>query len=171
MLTDRKIVQELIAGKSNRQLSKEYQICHKKIAKSKRLAVEAGYLDGKVELPPYPEHPFPEMLSSRLRYSENDLLLLPYIDWIKDRLNTGWHKVTFFEELPIRIPRAIFYRFLKRHNLYSADQNRKERIIPEIFHEPSESLLLGWGLLHTIKDPKNNPKRNKKNQVRYDFLE
>jgi len=159
MLTDRKIVQELIAGKSNRQLSKEHQICHKKIAKLKKLAVEAGYLDGKVEFPPYPEHPFPEMLSSRLRSSENDPLLLPYIDWIKERLNAGWHKITLFEELPVRIPRASFYRFLKRHNLFSDDQNKKERVIPEIFHEPGESLILDWGLLRTIADPETGKKR------------
>ena len=98
MLTDRKIVQELIAGKSNRVISIEFKICHKRVARLKKLAFEYGYLDKKIELPPYPEHPFPNFLKQTTIFSENEERLLPYITWINERLNSGWHKVTVFEE-------------------------------------------------------------------------
>ena len=50
MLTDRKIVQELIAGKSNRVISIEFKTCHKRVARLRKLAYEYGYLDKKIEL-------------------------------------------------------------------------------------------------------------------------
>lgn len=159
MLIERKIVQELIAGRSNRWISRELRVCQKKVALLKKLAVKYGYLDKKVELPAYPEHPFPEMIKEKSNFSENDELLLAYIDWIKERLNSGWHKVTVFEECPIKVPRASFYRFMKRHNLLALNERKNNRVIPEIFHKPGESLLLDWGLLRTVVDPETGKKR------------
>ena len=159
MIIDRKIVQELIAGKSNRQISKEFKICQKKVAKFKKLAQKAGYLDKNIEIPAYPAHPFPETLEQSLKFSENEGLLLPYLDWMKERLNAGWHKVSLFEESPVRVPRASFYRFLKRHKLLALQERKNDRVIPEIFHEPGEAFLLDWGLLRTVVDPETKKKR------------
>ena len=159
MLIVRKIVQELIAGKSNRQISKEFKICQKKVARLKKLAQAAGYLDKKVELPPYPEHPFPEMTVQVLKFSEIEVILLPHMAWIKERLNAGWHKISIFEEMPVKIPRASFYRFLKRHKLLALGDRKNDRVIPEIFHEPGESLLLDWGLLRKVVDPETGKQR------------
>jgi transposase len=159
MILDRKIVQEIIAGKSNRQISREFKICQKKVAKFKKLAQEEGYLDKNAELPAYPAHPFPKILEKNLKFSENEDLLLPHLDWMKERLNAGWHKVSLFEESPVRIPRASFYRFLKRHKLLALQERKNDRVIPEIFHEPGEAFLLDWGLLRTVVDPKTKKKR------------
>ncbi len=159
VLLERKIVQELIAGKSNRAISQLFKICHKKVARIKKYADKAGYLDKTNELPPYPEHPFPDVFNKKeVGFSENDELLISHLEWIKERLNSGWHKVTVYEELPIKVARASFYRFLKRQKL-EGTLRIKGKVIPEIFHNPGESLILDWGLLRTVLDPDTGKKK------------
>jgi hypothetical protein len=159
MLLERKIVQEIIAGKSNRQISMDYSVCHKKVAKIKKLAEEAGYLNNQVPLPPYPENPFPGVFQSRQGYSDNEHNLLPLLDEIKEKLNAGWHKISIYENISISVSRSSFYRFLIKYNLLAQHEKQQKRLIPEIYHEPGESLLLDWGHLRTIVDNETGKKK------------
>ena len=157
MFMDRKIVQLFLDGKSKRKICEELKVGFRRIDKLLLLAKEKGYLDG-IPLPPYPEALFEKKKRDKLTISECDNLLLPHKDWILDKIISGWSKITVFEELPIKVKRSSFYRFLKRHRLEIKDLKRS-RVIPEIIHERGEVLQLDWGLLRTIKDPITGKKR------------
>ena len=157
MFMDRKIMQLFLEGKSKRKICQELKVGSRRIDKLILLSKEKGYLDG-IPLPPYPEALFERKKKVKTTLSECDNLLMAHKDWILDKIISGWHKVTVFEELPVKVKRSSFYRFLKRHKIEIKDLSR-QRVIPEIVHEPGEVLQLDWGLLRTIKDQKTGRKR------------
>jgi hypothetical protein len=157
MFMDRKIVQLFLDGKSKRKICQELKVGSRRIDKLILLSKEKGYLDG-IPLPPYPEALFERKKKKKLSISECDNLLIEHKNWILDKIILGWSKVTVFEELPIKVKRSSFYRFLKRHQL-EIKNLKKLRVIPEIIHEPGEVLQLDWGLLRTVKDPETGKKR------------
>lgn len=155
---DRKIVELLVAGKSRRFIKEHLNIGSGRFEKVKRLAVEHGYLKGRA-LPPYPEALFPDRADQRCTMrSSIDAQLIMHRAWIEERLRSGWHAITVFEELDtsrgVAISRPGFYRFLERHDLASlAREANAARVIPEIVHEPGSALILDWGLLERVVDP------------------
>ncbi len=125
-----------------------------RVMKIRQAATEKGYLAeiNPTPLPPYPTTLFPELIDRRtIASSDNWNTLEPHIAWIKERLQSGWHRVTVFEELAIQhavtVARSSFYRFLNHRSLASIEARR---VIPEIIHMPGEALLLDWGYLWMI---------------------
>jgi hypothetical protein len=157
IMIDRKIIEGLRSNKSHRALCREFKVGGRRVSKVEKLASQAGYLDGSVPLPPFPEALFEEKARGTSPQSDPDQALEPYKDWILERIAAGWHKVTILEELPIKPGRSSFYRFLKRHNLSAP--SAPERVVPEIVHKPGEALLLDWGHLCTISCPKTGKRR------------
>jgi transposase len=146
---DRKIVERLIKGESQNQIISDLHVGKRRVRKLREEAERAGYLSGQVPLPPFPQALFPDPVDRRtLKPADNDLILQPQVEWIKDRLLTGWQPVTVWEELETKVPRASFYRFLERHGI--ARLGESFRHIPEILHEPGEALLLDWGKLRDV---------------------
>ncbi len=149
-LVERKIIQNLVLKKTFNEISRELKVCKKTIRKIFIKAKEAGYLDGK-ELPAFPEnHFFEEEII--LPTSGPDTLMGPHIDWIRERKASGWHWVTIWEELPIKVSRASFFRFIKRHGLDREGDYGRLRVVPEIIHAPAEALILDWGKLCDFVD-------------------
>jgi hypothetical protein len=145
---DRKIVELLIAGKSQNQVVAALSVGKKRVRIARQEAEKAGYLQG-TPLPPYPEAVFPDPGARRReKISYNDHLLHAHLAWIQERLSSGWQPVTVWEELPMKVPRSSFYRFLDRHKL--RDLGESFRHTPEIRHEPGEALLLDWGKLRDV---------------------
>jgi transposase len=114
---------------------------------------------GTAPLPPYPEAIFPDSADGRsLRLSDHHKRLEPHRDWIKERLEAGWHLVTVFEELPEPgVSRSSFYRYLARYELNRIGESF--RVVPEIVHRPGEALLLDWGKLRTVVDSETGQKK------------
>lgn len=158
-MIDRKIVEQLLAGKSNRAICRDLGAGFRRVTKIKRLATEIGYLDGSVPIPPYPEALFDESKRLPGLASDPELALLPHMAWIADRLSGGWHKVTVYEEInsKAKVARSSFYRFLERHQL--GVKATVDRVVPEIVHQPGEALLLDWGHLCTVRCPETGRKR------------
>jgi hypothetical protein len=102
MFMDRKIVQLLLEGKTQRKKCQELKVGSRRVAKLLLLSKEKGYLDG-TPLPPYPEALFERRNNTKITISECDNLLLKHKDWMLEKLMSGWHKVTVFEELPVNI--------------------------------------------------------------------
>jgi hypothetical protein len=149
---DRKIVQQLMLGSGLNRIVRELCVSKHRVLRVRAQADECGYLDGSRELPPYPEALFPEVVDGRTeRTSAVWRELGNYLPWIRERLEAGWHAVTVFEELPCRVPRSNFYRFLQRHRLNDIGKSLR-RVVPEIVHEPGEALLVDWGYLWTIEE-------------------
>ena len=149
---ERRIVEGLLTGRSANWLSEHLQVCKKRIKRIREQAQRYGYLDGGVPLPPYPQALFPDVVDGRtVKVSAPDILLTPHIDWIKERLEVGWHPITVFEEMPVKISRSSFYRFLNRHALHDLGRHIRN-VIPEIVHQPGEALLLDWGKLCTVTE-------------------
>lgn len=149
----RKIVERLILGEGINEICRTMKVGKRRVMRLRDAAAEKGYLDKGVSLPPYPAHLFPELIDRRtVSSSYNWTLLEPHTDWIKERLEAGWHRVTVFEELSKKLaapaPRSSFYRFLTHHSLASS---QSRRVVPEIVHYPGEALLLDWGYLWTIE--------------------
>lgn len=145
---DRKIVEKLIEGKSQNEIMNELHVGKKRVRRARSEAERAGYFEG-VPLPPYPEAVFPDPVDKRsLKISENDLLLQPYLEWMKDRLQSGWQPVTVWEELPVKVARSSFYRFIERHGINRIGETFRHK--PEILHEPGEALLVDWGKLRDV---------------------
>jgi len=145
---DRKIVEQLIAGKSQNDILNALGVGKKRVRRARREAEKAGYFAG-VPLPPYPEAIFPDPLDRRtLKISDNDAVLQEHIEWMRDRLLSGWQPVTVWEELPRKVPRSSFYRFMERHDL--GRLGKSFRHTPEIMHAPGEALLLDWGKLRDV---------------------
>jgi len=148
----RKIVESLIAGKGVNEISRGLKVGKAKIRKVRILAEKNGYLDGSVPLPPFPQLLFPEDRCRKFSASEVDFLLSEHEDWIKDRIAADWHAITIFEQLPIKVSRSSFYRFLDRHKLNPSNQ-RPTRVVPEIIHKPGEALQVDWGKVGTVACP------------------
>ena len=147
---DRKIVERLLEGAGVNELCRELRIGNRRVVRARTMAEAAGYFDG-VALPPYPESIFPERPDGRsLRSSPVWNALEEHLPWIRERLLSGWKAVTVFEELPIKVPRSNFYRFLVHHRLDEVGKSMR-RVVPEIVHEPGEALLVDWGYLWTTE--------------------
>jgi len=151
----RKIVEKLVSGEGINQICKAMKVGKHRVMKIRDAAAGCGYLNGTTKLPPYPTRLFPKLIDRRtISISDNWNVLEPHIDWIKERLELGWHRVTVFEEIfkakviKVSVPRSSFYRFLNHHNLSSKDARR---VVPEIIHQPGEALLLDWGYLWTVE--------------------
>lgn len=156
-LMERKIVERLLSGGGINELCRELSISKRRVCMVRAKAEEAGYLTG-TPLPPYPEGLFPESVDGRSRrVSPAWRELEQHKDWIKERLEAGWHAVSVYEELPIKVKRSSFYRFLLRHRLEGTCRGLR-RVVPEIVHQPAEALLIDWGYLWTIE---RNGKREK----------
>lgn len=154
---DRKIVEQLILNKSFNEIEKNLPVGKKRIKKVHEFAKALGYLDDK-PLPPYPESIFdPPAPGASGPVSIPDQVLLEHKQWIKDRLELGWKKVTVLEELPVKVSPSSFYRFMKRHKL--REGTTILRVVPEIIHAPGESLILDWGKLCDVTDPETGKKR------------
>jgi hypothetical protein len=153
---DRKIVELLKCGAGVKQVVKTLQVGKKRVRCLRERAKEYGYLDAKGKpgaagLPPYPEAIFPESVDGRaIQPSEPQQLLASHRAWIAERLQAGWHAVTVFEELPVKVNRSSFYRYLERENLNKIGVTF--RVVPEIIHRSGEALLLDWGKLRTVID-------------------
>src|SRR5690349_8997316 len=125
-LMDRKIVELLLQGKSQREIMKALGVGDKRLRRVRALAEQYGYLlaagspfTAPVTLPPFPEALFPDGPDPRSsRTSDADQTLLAKKDWIVERLRAGWHPITVFEEIGLPLGRSSFYRFLHRHGLY-----------------------------------------------------
>ena len=160
---DRKIVEQLIQKKSFNKISKQLKVSKVRIREIFDKANELGYLDQN-PLPPYPEALFDyKEQSDKGPVSDVDKELLKHLNWIKERREAGWHLITILEELPqttVEVTKSSFYRFIKRHQI---DQDKehsrcRSRVIPKIIHEPGESLILDWGKLCDVIDPKTDKK-------------
>mgnify|MGYP001590351745 CR=1 FL=1 len=154
---DRKIVEQLILKKSFNEIERGLPVGKKRIKKVHDLAKELGYFDDK-PLPPYPESIFdPPAPGAIVPVSIPDEILLQHKEWINERLELGWRRVTIMEELPVKVAPASFYRFMSRHKLNERKPNL--RVIPEIIHAPGESLILDWGKLCDVIDPATGKKK------------
>lgn len=150
---DRKIVERLLGGAGVNEICRELKVGKRRVTSLRAKADEAGYLTGEVVLPPYPEALFPEAPDGRsLRVSAHWEELDEHLEWIRERMESGWHAVTVFEELPVKVPRSSFYRFLIRHHLNEIGRSSRRRVVPEIVHKPGEALLIDWGLLWNEHD-------------------
>ena len=148
---ERKIVERLLLGGRINEIARELHVSKHRVMSVRERARDAGYLSGTKELPPYPEGVFEDTQDGRSgRGSEVWALLDPHLAWMRARLEAGWHAVTVYEELPVRVPRSNFYRYLKRHELNEAGRRGRLRVVPEIVHAPGEALLLDWGYLWMV---------------------
>jgi len=157
---ERKIVEQLILKKSFNTIACELKVCKKTVRKIYVKAKDCGFLDG-LKLPVFPAPLFPEEIVPNITSSEADQELLPHKDWIIERKQAGWHWVTVWEELPIKVGRSSFFRFLKRHGLnqkHEGDYGRMRKVVQEIISAPGESLLLDWGKLMDIVDENGKKK-------------
>ena len=153
---DRKIVELLRGGAGVNSVKAMLKVSKIRIRRLRERAKEYGYLaeDGKpgaAELPLYPEAIFPEQIDGRsLKPSEPQRQLEPHRAWIAERLQAGWHSVSVFEELPVKVKRSSFYRYLERERLNRIGATF--RVVPEIIHRCGEALLLDWGKLRDVID-------------------
>lgn len=160
-VVDRKIVELLTLKKSFNKIAKELKVGKKRIRKVNDQALEFGYLS-ETPLPAYPlplfEYKDDPLLGP---VSDVDDALTEHLEWIKERREAGWHLVTVWEELPVKVTRSSFYRFAKRHeaDINPEDLRCRVRVVPEIIHEPGESLILDWGKLCDVIDPDSGKKR------------
>lgn len=158
---DRKIVQNLVEGKSFNKISNELKVGKRRIRKIHDMAKKAGYLSG-TPLPAYPLALFDYPGASENNpVSETDKELMEHLQWIKERREAGWHLVTIHEELPVKVHKSSFYRFIHRHGI--DDNKEKVRcrvgVKCEIIHDPAEALILDWGKLKDVIDPHTGKKR------------
>lgn len=152
---DRKIVELLLARKSENYIMEALRVGRRRVKRARGEAELAGYFAG-TPLPQYPEAVFPDPADRRReKISDNDAILQEHLAWMQDRLQSGWQPITVWEELPLRMPRSSFYRFLERHKLYRLGESFRHT--PEIMHEPGEALLLDWGKLRDVVE--NGKKR------------
>lgn len=154
---DRKIVEHLLENKSQRWIAQHLKIGDRRVRRVLEAAKAAGYFDD-VPVPLYPQALFAEPAVRAVSPSENDELLTPRKDWIRERLQAGWRPITVFEELGISLARSSFYRFLHRQGLYQIGEHYR-RVVPEIVHSPGECLQLDWGKLRDVIDPKTGKKK------------
>ena len=158
LILDRQIVEMLIEGRGINAIMRELKVGKGTIRQIRDMAERHGYLDASIPLPVYPEALFPERMRTGVQ-SGPDKILSKHMDWIKERLEAGWHLVSIFEELPARVARSSFYRFIERHGLSDMGEESRKRVVPEIIEEPGESLQLDWGLLRKFVCPETGKKR------------
>ena len=160
ILVDRKIVEYFRSGLTTSKIAKETQKGKGYVIGIRKLALEYNYIEEASEnptmfratareLPPVPEALFPITDNRKSRLADTDLVLDPHKVWIKERLGAGWCPQTVFEELPVGIPRANFYRYLGRHDLKLAPEMRHS---PEIIHGPGECLQIDWGKIFDVDE-------------------
>ena len=153
---DRKIVELLKSGCGVNQVVATLRVSKVRVRRLREQAKEYGYLEasgkpGAAALPSYPEAIFPEQIDGRVvQASEPQRQLEPYRAWIAERLQAGWHAVTVFEELAVKVKRSSFYRYLERERLNRIGASF--RVVPEIRHRCGEALLLDWGKLRDAVD-------------------
>jgi hypothetical protein len=148
---ERKIVERLRLGDSIKRIGRDLSIGRSRIRTVRERAKAAGYLDLSKVLPAFPEALFTDLPDGRTsRGSPTWKKLEPHLERIKARLTSGWHAVSVYEELPVKVPRSNFYRFLEHHGLLQPG-DASARVIPEIVHEPGEALLIDWGHLWNIE--------------------
>lgn len=157
LILDRRIVELLIEGRGINAIMRELKVGKGTIRQIKEMAEQHGYLDASIPLPVYPEALFPERMRASVQ-SVPDKILSKHLDWIKERLEAGWHLVSIFEELPATVARSSFYRFIERHGLSEMGEESRKRVVPEIIEEPGESLQLDWGLLRKFVCPETGKK-------------
>lgn len=155
---DRRIVELLIEGTGINAIVRELKVGKNTVRKVRDLAAQHGYLDASIPLPVFPEAVFPERLRLELQ-SQPDKVLSEKLEWIKERIEANWHLISIFEELPVKVARSSFYRFIERHGLSEKCEEERKRVIPEIIDEPGESLQLDWGLLRSFTCPETGKKR------------
>jgi hypothetical protein len=63
------------------------------------------------------------------------------------KVESNWHAVTVYEELPVKVTRSCFYRFLAKQGLTKELHRQQLRVVPEIVHAPGEALQVDWGHL------------------------
>ncbi|MFM8342709.1 MAG: Mu transposase domain-containing protein [Methylomonas sp.] len=157
---DRKIVEYFREGQSASQISKKLSKGKGYVIKVRDLAVEYGFIelisaDPKIFrgtariLPNFPEALFPIQDLRREKISETDNFLNPHRSWISERMSMGWSRQTVFEELPVSVPRASFYRYIERQNLQT---DRILRSSPEIIHGPGECLQVDWAKVGEVEE-------------------
>ena len=162
---ERKIIELLILKKSQNEIVKILGVGDRRVRAIRKMAETWGYIgtENPKQLPPYPEDVFPDATPScpsDQAVSEADLILRSKIEWIKERLISGWHPITVYEELHTSVSRSSFYRFLTRHDLDRLTEKEPvRRVVPEIVHLPGEALLLDWGKLRDVIDPATGKKR------------
>ena len=161
----RKIVELLIGGAGIKSIAHTLHVGKARVRVVLEKAKEYGYLTadggrGGVSLPPYPEPVFPDPVDKRsLKVSEPHQLLDSHREWIQERLQSGWHSVTIYEELPVAgISRSSFYRYLERHQLNRLGEVDRG-IVAEIIHRPGEALIVDWGKLRDVIDPVTGQKQ------------
>ena len=158
---DRTIVEQFRAGLSASQISNQLSKGKGYVIKVRDLAVEYGFLEQislepklfratERKLPDYPEALFPITDLRKSKPAETDALLDPHREWILERLNLGWSPQTIFEDVPVSIPRASFYRYLERQHLQSDRLLRSSSL--EIIHAPGECLQVDWAKVFDITD-------------------
>jgi len=164
---DRKIVESLRAGQSLTCITKQTGKGKSYVIKIKDMALEYNfivpsfpgskvYTVGLKEVPPFPEALFPLRDGRSERLSETDQFLEVHEKWILERLELGWSPQTIFEELPVPLPRANFYRYLHRHEMMNKNIFKN---VPEIIHAPGECLQIDWGKLCDVYDPTTGKKK------------
>lgn len=157
---ERKVVEYLSSGRGFNSTCKIMKMGRATVAHIREKARIYGYLDGSNPIPPYPEALFPDPIDGRsLKTSEADKKLQKHLDWIKNRLETGWQPVTIHEELPEKVTKSSFYRFLHRHKLYSKGEENRRKLKNEIIYPSGEALLVDWGKLRTAICPYTGKKR------------
>jgi len=110
---ERKIVERLLASDKINRICRELKVSKHRVSLVRAKAEEAQYLDGTNKLPPYPEALFSDSVDGRSeRGSESWRALTQHLDWNTERLENGWHAITVYEELPVKVRRSSFYRFL-----------------------------------------------------------
>ena len=161
---DRKIVQQLILGKSFNQITKDLKVGKRRVRDIHDQAEKYGYLSG-TKMPDFPQPIFKYKDIQPGNKSPYDELLMSHKQWILDRMEANWKLITIYEELPIdwskiSMSYSTLLRFLSRHNFYElSGRSEKTRVIPEIISEPGEVLQLDWGKLRDVVDPKTGKKR------------
>jgi transposase len=147
-IVERKIVEKLLEGTGVNRICRELKVGKRRVQNTRQRALEAGYLDGSTPIPAYPEALFPDPADGRaLKESLGWKELTPYLEWIKERLESNWHAVTVYEELPVAVTRSCFYRFLAKQGLTKALHRQEQRVVPEIVHMPGDALQVDWGHL------------------------
>jgi hypothetical protein len=147
---ERRVIELKIAGLTQNEICRKLKKGDRKVRKILEKAEEQGYLSGR-ELPAVPLAVFPEPPPTAvMSASAIDELLLKHKPWVEERLTIGWKKVTVWEELPFKVGRSSFYRFLERHKLNRIGEECA-RITPEIVHKAGEALLVDWGKLRAVR--------------------
>ena len=145
---ERKIVEKLLEGAGVNRICRELKVGKRRVSNTQQRALEAGYLDGSTPIPAYPEALFPDPPDGRAhKESQGWKELTLHLEWIKERLESNWHAVTVYEELPVKVTRSCFYRFLAKQGLTKGLHRQQLRVVPEIVHTPGEALQVDWGHL------------------------